>query len=153
MNAQDIKIEAIENTTGCGCGSAATSCGCASNTLIAIDNVPVQRKSTWMKHLQACLDDGKTIWGKIRGFVMFTIACIASPCCTLLIVPVVIALLAGSPVAIWMSQNLGLVYGGLTLISILSFVLGFRWMRKTNRNMVFAQPESSLVSSTPKTKR
>jgi membrane protein implicated in regulation of membrane protease activity len=106
-----------------------------------------------MRHLQACLDDGKTIWGKIRGFVMFTIACIASPCCTPLIVPIVIALLAGSPVAIWMSQNLGLVYGGLTLISILSFVLGFRWMRKTNRNTGFAQPESSLVSSTPKIKR
>ncbi len=149
MNPQGIKIETIKNTTDCGCGSAATSCSCASNNLVTINSVPIQRKSTWMRHLQACLDDGKTIWGKIRGFVMFTIACIASPCCTPLIVPIVIALLAGSPVAIWMSQNLGLVYGGLTLISILSFVLGFHWMRKKNGNR---QSESSLVASTPKIK-
>lgn len=153
MTLQDVKIEPIENTTDCACDSTTTSCACASNNLVKIDRVPVQRQSTWMRHLQACLDDGKTIWGKIRGFVMFTIACIASPCCTPLIVPIVIALLAGSPVAIWMSQNLGLVYGGLTLISILSFVLGFRWVRKTNRNTGFAQPESLLVSSTPKIKR
>jgi hypothetical protein len=52
-------------------------------------------------------------WRQIRGAVMFGVACIASPCCTPLILPIVIALLAGTPAAGWMTQNLGMVYGGL----------------------------------------
>lgn len=68
------------------------------------------------------------MWKKIRSALMFGVACITSPCCTPLIVPLGLALLAGTPVAIWLSANLGWVYGGLTLISIASLVLGFRWM-------------------------
>lgn len=70
------------------------------------------------------------MWQKIRSGLMFGIACVASPCCTPLIVPLGLALLAGTPVAIWASANLGWVYGGLTLLSIASFILGFRWMRQ-----------------------
>lgn len=65
---------------------------------------------------------------KIRSGFMFVVACIASPCCTPIIVPIGLALLAGTPIAVWMSANIGWVYGGLTLISIISFVLFFRWM-------------------------
>jgi membrane protein implicated in regulation of membrane protease activity len=68
------------------------------------------------------------MWKKIRSSVMFVIACIASPCCTPLIVPIGLALLAGTPVAVWASANLGWVYGGLTLLSVISLVLGLRWM-------------------------
>ena len=68
------------------------------------------------------------MWKKIRSGFMFGIACIASPCCTPLIVPLGLALLAGTPVALWLSANIGWVYGGLTLISIASFVLAYRWM-------------------------
>ncbi|MBL8090173.1 MAG: hypothetical protein KF758_02630 [Anaerolineales bacterium] len=67
------------------------------------------------------------MWKKIRSGVMFLIACIASPCCTPIIVPIGIALLAGTPFAVWMSANLGWVYGGLTLLSVVSLVLGIRW--------------------------
>ena len=67
---------------------------------------------------------------KIRSGVMFGIACVTSPCCTPLYVPLVLALLAGTPVAIWLSAHVGWVYGGLTLISILSFVIGFRSLRQ-----------------------
>src|SRR5690242_17563441 len=67
----------------------------------------------------------RSLWHKIRVGVLFMIACIASPCCTPLIVPLGIALLAGTPVALWMSAHLGWVYGGLTLLSVLSFALGF----------------------------
>jgi len=70
------------------------------------------------------------MWKKIRSGVMFAIACVASPCCTPLIVPLGLALLAGTPVAIWASANLGWVYGALTLLSIGSLVLGFRWMKQ-----------------------
>lgn len=65
---------------------------------------------------------------RLRGIVTFIIACITSPCCTPLIVPVLLTLLAGTPVALWMSQNLGWVYGVLTVVSILSFVLALRWL-------------------------
>ena len=79
-------------------------------------------------------DQGSTMWKKGRSGVMFGIACIASPCCTPIIVPIVIALLAGTPVALWMSANLGWVYGGLTLLSIISLVLGVRWMRQKSNS-------------------
>ncbi len=68
------------------------------------------------------------MWQKIRSALAFGVACIVSPCCTPLYVPLVLALLAGTPVAVWASANLGWVYGGLTLISIASFVLAYRWM-------------------------
>ena len=74
------------------------------------------------------------MWKKIRSGVMFGIVCIASPCCTPIIIPIVIALLAGTPVALWMSANLGWVYGGLTLLSIISLVLGVRWMRQKSNS-------------------
>ncbi len=64
------------------------------------------------------------------GIAAFVVACFTSPCCTPLIVPLLLALLAGSPIALWMSQNLGWVYGGLTVLSIVSFVLAVRWMNK-----------------------
>ena len=68
------------------------------------------------------------MWKKIRSGVMFGVACITSPCCTPIIVPIALALLAGTPVAVLLSANVGWVYGGLTLLSIISLVLGFRWM-------------------------
>jgi hypothetical protein len=67
------------------------------------------------------------MWKKIRSGFMFVIACVASPCCTPLIVPLGLALLAGTPIAVWASGNIGWVYGGLTLLSIASFVLAYRW--------------------------
>jgi hypothetical protein len=72
------------------------------------------------------------MWRKIRSGVMFGIACITSPCCTPLIVPLLLSLLAGTPVALWMGQNLGWVYGILTAISILSLVLALRSMSRRN---------------------
>ncbi len=68
------------------------------------------------------------MWKKIRSGLMFGVACIASPCCTPLIVPIGLALLTGTPIAVWFSAHIGWVYGGLTLISITSFVLGLRWL-------------------------
>jgi predicted MFS family arabinose efflux permease len=70
------------------------------------------------------------MWKKVRTGLMFGVACITSPCCTPIVVPIVLALLAGSPAAVWMGQNLGWVYGGLTLISVVSLVLGLRWMNR-----------------------
>lgn len=68
------------------------------------------------------------MWKKVRSGAMFVVACVTSPCCTPLIVPLGIALLAGTPFALWLSAHLGWVYGGLTIVSAISLVLGLRWM-------------------------
>jgi hypothetical protein len=66
--------------------------------------------------------------GRLRGTLLFLLACFTSPCCTPLIVPVLLALVAGTPVAVWTSHHLGWVYGVLTGISLISFVLALRWL-------------------------
>jgi hypothetical protein len=70
------------------------------------------------------------MWQKIRGSLLFGMACVTSPCCTPLYVPLGLALLAGTPAAAWVAASLGWVYGGLTLVSVFSFVLAFRWWRQ-----------------------
>jgi len=82
-------------------------------------SVPLMNEST---------NQETSMWKKIRSTVMFGIACVASPCCTPIIVPIAITLLAGTPVAAWLSTYIGWVYGGLTLFSIVSLVLGLRWL-------------------------
>lgn len=81
------------------------------------------------------------MWKKIRSGVLFGVACITSPCCTPLLVPLLIGLLAGTPAAAWITQNVGWVYGLLTLLSVISFVLALRWMGKQSTS------KSSLVRS------
>lgn len=92
------------------------------------------------------------MWTKIRSGVMFAIACVASPCCTPLIVPISLALLAGTPVAVWTSANLGWVYGGLTLLFVLSLVLGLRWLNQkaetgTAKHKTTSQPFHKITDS------
>ena len=88
------------------------------------------------------------MWKKIRSALAFGIACIASPCCTPLIVPLGIALLAGTPIAVWASAHLGLVYGGLTLLSIASLVLGLRWLGQ-NAGSKSAIEDSRKIANPP----
>jgi hypothetical protein len=64
--------------------------------------------------------------GRLGNIVPLGAACATSPCCTPLIVPLVIVLLAGTPAALWLGANLGWVYSTLTVISIISFVLALR---------------------------
>lgn len=136
----------------CGCNSEVSSCGCNASTTLQTDSIqlvslsPSKPKRTLSDHLAEC----KSMWQKIRGGVMFVVACIASPCCTPLIVPVVLALLAGTPAAVWLGQNLGWVYGGLTLLSVVSFVMAFRWMGKNGRRAVSPGIQSVIVSGTSK---
>jgi len=68
------------------------------------------------------------VWQKIRAGLMFGLACVTSPCCTPFIVPLGLALLAGTPAAVWLTHYLGWLYGGLTVVSIISLVLGLRWL-------------------------
>ena len=82
------------------------------------------------------------LWLKIRGGVLFGVACLTSPCCTPLYVPLVLVLLAGTPVAAWLTHYLGWVYGGLTLVSVISLVLGWRWLGQGTTSQPRSQPIS-----------
>lgn len=82
------------------------------------------------------------MWTQIRGGLMFGVACVTSPCCTPLIVPLGLVLLAGTPAAVWLSAYIGWVYGALTLISLVSFVLAFRWLMQKNE----AKRSTEIVS-------
>ncbi len=68
-----------------------------------------------------------------RG-LLFALACAFSPCCTPIIVPIALALLAGSPLALWMGANLGWVYGLLTAVSVVSLALALRLSKRTSRS-------------------
>lgn len=118
--------------SACACASAPTSE--KSETSILLETAPTIAG----KH-PSRLSISPNPWQKIRSGVMFAVACIASPCCTPLIVPLGIALLAGTPVAAWLTAYLGWVYGGLTLLSVVSLVLGFRWMNTSSRKPKLAQ--------------
>lgn len=71
---------------------------------------------------------------KFQAIFLFGMGCITSPCCTPLIVPLGLSLLAGTPAAVWLGHNLGWVYGALTLVSIASFVIAFRAFRASREN-------------------
>lgn len=70
---------------------------------------------------------------KVAGAALTILACALSPCCTPLFVPVLVALAAGTPFALWFGQNLGWVYGALTLVSVASAVIAVRMFRKARR--------------------
>jgi hypothetical protein len=82
----------------------------------------------------------------LRSGISFAVACITSPCCTPIIVPLFFALIAGTPFAAIIAQYTGLIYGALTLVSIISLVVGIRWLsprRKSNRAVINAQPQAT----------
>ncbi len=81
-----------------------------------------------MKPVRLAPKNKRDVRRNIGGILMLGIACITSPCCMPFVVPAMLALLAGTPVAVWLAHNVGWVYGGLTLVSLISMVLGLRWI-------------------------
>ncbi len=73
-------------------------------------------------------------WNAIRRGLLLVIACIASPCCSPMIVSLGIALLTGTPLALWLTHHRGWISSGLTVISILSLMLAVRWMLGQQRS-------------------
>jgi hypothetical protein len=105
-------------TTAEGYSVCDVNCGCAKEPAVEISlkDIPVRTSSKQ-----------NVFWEKARGGVMLLVSCITSPCCTPLIVPLIVALLAGTPIALWITQNSGWVYGALTLVSVISLMFGLRW--------------------------
>lgn len=76
------------------------------------------------------------------------IACLASPCCAPLLVPLALTLIAGTPVALWLTSMLGWIYGALTLVCLLSLFFVFRSFESSRRSPhPLTARESELVQS------
>jgi hypothetical protein len=120
----------IEGQSGCTCASQAKS-SVLQERPFSIEETRLLMNShpTAVTIKQSGTDskNSRELRRNIRGTLMLGVACITSPCCTPLIVPVMLGLLAGTPMAVWLTQNVGWVYGGLTLVSVISLVLGLRW--------------------------
>lgn len=125
----------IQSSIQTGCGASCSvpqdgqsaACGCQS------DSAALPPDQSAISSIQPIKKNRDLSWQSIRSGLMFVVACIVSPCCAPLIVPIVLALLAGTPLAAWMGHNLGLIYGALTLLSAISFVLALRWMKSDPR--------------------
>ena len=70
------------------------------------------------------------LWQKIRSGVMFAASVIICPCHLPIVLPLALALLAGTPAAVWITQNVGWAYGGMAFIFLVSLGLGFLWLNK-----------------------
>jgi hypothetical protein len=79
-------VPVLEKETGCGCSSQL-------NEDLQAASPPAQVNVGF--------------WPKIRSGLMFGVACITSPCCTPLIVPLGLALIAGTPLAAWLTHYIG----------------------------------------------
>jgi hypothetical protein len=90
---------------------------------------------------------GKSIGKSLWGIGSLAVACLVSPCCAPLWVPVVLSLLAGTPLAVFLSASLGWVYAGLTILFLLSLFLGWRWLRQSNLLRPLSGNEEEPVSA------
>ena len=66
----------------------------------------------------------------MRSTVMFAVSALTCPCHLALALPLLLPLLAGTPLAVWLTQYTGWVYGTLALIFLLSLTLALRWSRQ-----------------------
>lgn len=90
--------------------SSDAGCGCASaNQTKPPDKTEPQKSSS------------------VTSAVLLGVACLTSPCCVPLIAPIILGLLAGTPLALWFASHMAWMYGGLTLISVISFLLLWRY--------------------------
>ena len=72
------------------------------------------------------------IWQKIRSGVMFVVAFVSCPCHLPITMPLALVLLAGTPAAIWVTQHINWIYGGMIILFLVSLALGFVWMEQKN---------------------
>ncbi len=86
------------------------------------------------------------IWQKIRSGVMFVVAFVSCPCHLPITMPFILALLAGTPAALWLSQHVGWVYGILAGVFLLSLALGFVWAGSTKENEV-CEPRTNSAAA------
>jgi hypothetical protein len=60
--------------------------------------------------------------------MMAAFAVITCPCHLPLVLPIILGVLAGTPIAVWITQHVGWVYGGMAIVFLVSLLLTLRWM-------------------------
>ena len=75
------------------------------------------------------------LWQKVRGGVAVTISILTCPCHLPVTVPLMLALLAGTPTATWLTQHVGWVYGAITGVFILSFGFAYVWTNSSKQGV------------------
>jgi hypothetical protein len=70
------------------------------------------------------------VWKKIRSGGMFVVAFVGCPCHLPITLPLALALLTGTSAAVWIAQHTAWVYGGMTILFLISLALGFMWMSR-----------------------
>lgn len=145
-------FRAVDSTCACGCDLPSQGGAC-------LPSPPTQTVLASQEDHRALEGAGPPArqqrWPLGRSGVLLALACLTSPCCTPVIVPLLLSLIAGTPAAVWFTQHGGWMYGVLTGVSLLSAVLGgLSWMRSQGRSpgpgagsTSTENPASSLRSS------
>lgn len=116
----------VEGAT-CGIEEGNHQCACAESKpvpvsprlLLSDDNDQTATASNADEHTM-----------NIRSGLLFVVACLTSPCCTPLLVPLVAGLLAGTPLAIWLTPHLAWIYTALTVVFVSSLIFAFFSLRQ-----------------------
>jgi hypothetical protein len=135
-------VRAGESTCACGCDPRSQEEACLSSQ--RSQRVLVSQKCQ-REPERASTPAQRQRWSFGPSGVLLALACLTSPCCTPLIVPLFLSLFVGTPAALWLTQHGGWIYGVLTGVSLLSAGLGWlSWMRSQGHLAgPVARPKSS----------
>lgn len=78
-------------------------------------------------------------WRKLQIALLFSSSVINCSCHLPLVLPLALALFVGTPAAVWITYNVGFVYGGMTLFFIVSIALGVGWTSRRNAPLGLSQ--------------
>ena len=120
----------VEGAT-CGIEEGSSHCTCGESMLVPISlRLPRPQDSDPASDPTATASTANEPAHTQRSGLLFVAACLTSPCCTPLFVPLGVALLAGTPLAFWLTPHLGWVYAALTIISVSSLILAVFSLRQ-----------------------
>ncbi len=117
----------VDGVSGCGCNPNAPNKATEIEKIDTRGNLKAERKRTW------------------GSSIAFVIGCLLSPCCSVLYVPLLLLVFAGTPIAAWIGANVGWIYGALTLLSFASFGLAW-WYSEKSRRAKRSTVESKIIS-------
>lgn len=86
-----------------------------------------------------------SVWRRVWGGGSLALACLASPCCAPLYVPVVLSLLAGTPIAAFLAGYVGWIYSAFTALSVVGLI-GGGWLLLGKKD---EQPPALAQKATP----
>jgi hypothetical protein len=114
----------------CGIGEGNQQCACSASkpVLVSPSSLRVPQRNDGDQAAAAPNADAPSL--TLRSGLLVVVACLTSPCCTPLVVPLGMALLAGTPLAFWLTPHLGWIYTALTIVCVSSLILAFFFLRQ-----------------------